>query len=145
MYYPGYSEAEYVSEIISILQRDYGLDGDVARRYAHDSDDVRYYGRRHGMGRAGQARSPSSAVSQIARARKLHKIPRKGPPMETGYAEKYVGRGSWETVVVSKDVTEPAKFQGFLKVEGSTMAVWRSGRNVYAQTAVGPRHPSHWE
>jgi hypothetical protein len=153
-YYPGYSRDEYVSEIVAILEEDYGLDSEQARRHAYEMFDVKYYGRGSGLGRAGAARSPSSAVRAYAKEHHLKKKPIHGPPMESGYAEKYIGRGEWETVVVGEDVISRAVFQGFSQPSGlqsglsigrSTFAIWRSGRHVYAQTAVGPRHPSHWE
>ena len=52
--------------------------------------------------------------------------------MEPGYAYKRV-RGEWEDVVVSENVTDRAKFAGYMDIYGTRMAVFDLGRAIYAQ------------
>jgi len=52
--------------------------------------------------------------------------------MEPGYALKRV-RGEWEEVVISEDVTDRARIDGYMNINGSTMAVFTLGRSIYAQ------------
>ncbi len=138
MSYPGYSSSEYFSEVEYILMKNFGLSRDEAHDLLRDEPERRYYS---GTNRSP---SPSALANRIAKTARVKPLEKKGPPMETGYAYKYVGDGEWEDVVVSENVTEKAKFQGFTNIYGNHMAVWKSGRHSYAQTAVGPRHPSHW-
>lgn len=138
MTYPGYSKDEYISEVVFLLKDRFGLDPRKASDLVWDESDIRHYS--HGP----RSPSPSALANRIGREQRLRPIEKKGPPMEPGYAYKYVGRGEWEDVVVSEDVTENAKFEGFATIYGNRMAVWKSGRHSYAQTAVGSRHESHW-
>jgi hypothetical protein len=136
MSYPGYSETEYISHVASILSDRYGLPFERARRLVSDDPEMRYY-------RSGTTRSPapSAFANRVAKTHRLKAVEKKGPPMEPGYAYKYIGRGEWEDVIVFID---NAKFEGFATIYGNRMAVWKSGRHSYAQTAVGQRHESHW-
>jgi hypothetical protein len=144
-YYPGYSKEEYVSAVVDFLVQDYGLSSGEASNLVYDSSEVRFYGGGYaGMGRGGNARAPSAQANAIAKEKRLRKVPRRGPPMESGYAYAYVGRGDWDTVMVGEDEINKAVFQGFTRIDGMPHAVWRVGRKLYAQTAVGGRHPSHW-
>ena len=138
MTYPGYSKEEYFSEVDRVLMEDFGLTPGKAYDLTRDNPEYRYYGS------SGRSPSPSALANRIAKAAHLKPIEKAGPEMEPGYAYKYMGDGEWEDVVVSEDVTEKAKFQGFATIYGNRMAVWKSGRHSYAQTAVGPRHESHW-
>ena len=65
--------------------------------------------------------------------------------MESGYAYKYAGRGEWKDAIVGDKQIDRAKFEGFHTIYGYRMAIWKSGRHTYAQTAVGPRHESIWQ
>jgi hypothetical protein len=137
MSYPGFSETEYVSEAASLLVRGYGLSWEQARKWVNEDEEVRFYWRT-------SSRAPRLLAKKIANERDLSVPPKAGPPMESGYANKYMGRGNWEVVVVDDEVISRAKFKGFTRIDGTPHAVWTSGRHTYAQTAVGPRHPSHW-
>lgn len=138
MTYPGYSESEYISQVASILSDRYGLPFERASRLVSDDPEMRYY--------RGSVRSsaPSAFANKVAKTHHLKAVEKQGPPMESGYAYKYMGRGEWEDVVVGSSVIDNAKFEGFTTIYGNRMAVWKSGRHSYAQTAVGPRHESHW-
>ena len=138
MTYPGYSESEYISQVASILSDRYGLPFERASRLVSDDPEMRYY--------RGSVRSPapSAFANRVAKTHRLKAVEKKGPPMESGYAYKYMGRGEWEDVIVGSSVIDNAKFEGFATLYGNRMAVWKSGRHSYAQTAVGPRHESHW-
>lgn len=133
----GYSWDEYASEVVAILRERYGMADKQASDALYETQTARYrsYGTRWP--------SPSALANQIAKSARVRAVPVKGPPMESGYAYKRVGR-EWDTVMVSQSVISQAKFQGFARIDGSEMAVWKVGRALYAQTAVGPRHPSHW-
>jgi hypothetical protein len=52
--------------------------------------------------------------------------------METGYAYKFT-RGEWDTVMVSDDVTDRARFEGFSEIDGHRVGVFTLGRARYAQ------------
>ena len=71
----------------------------------------------------------------------------RGPRIESGYAlaRRVKGRDrDWEDVVVSESLNRNARFLGFARIDGQEHAVWRVGPMFYAQTAVGPRHPSRF-
>jgi len=138
MSYPGYSEGEYASEVVTILHHKFGLSSDEAGKLLRDNPEIRYYYS------GPRSPSPSALANRLAKEHHLKAKTKVGPPMETGYAYKYMGHGQWEDVVVSENVTDNARFEGFATIYGTRMAVWKSGRHSYAQTAVGPRHESHW-
>lgn len=139
MAYPGYSSSEYFSEVEYILMKKFDLSRHEAEKLVSDDSERRYYSG------GNRSPSPSALANRIAKVARLKEIVKAGPPMSTGYAYKYMGRGEWEDVMVSESVTEKAKFEGFATIYGNRMAVWKSGRHAYAQTAVGPRHESHWK
>ena len=68
------------------------------------------------------------------------------PQIETGYAlvrhEDDVGDDAWEDEIVDASLNRVARFLGFARIDGREHAVWRHADMIYAQTAVGPRHPS---
>ena len=72
---------------------------------------------------------------------------RRAPEMERGYA---LARGvrqsddAWEEAVVGVSLARVARFANFRKIDDVLHAVWTHGNMMYAQTAVGPRHPSHF-
>jgi len=138
MGYPGYSENEYISEVSSILSDRFGVPAEAAYKLVANDMDVRHYN--YGP----RSPSPSALANRIGKSHRLTAKQRVGPPMESGYAYKYMGRGQWEDVVVSDNVINNAKFEGFGTIYGNRMAVWKVGRHSYAQTAVGPRHESLW-
>lgn len=70
------------------------------------------------------------------------------PVMEPGYA---LARGirqsdrSWEDVIVDRSLARVARFIDFRRIDGDLHAVWNVENMLYAQLAVGPRHPSQFE
>lgn len=71
----------------------------------------------------------------------------RGPMIESGYALARHATdpdADWEDVVVSASLNQDARFLGFRRIDGQEHAVWRVGPMFYAQTAVGPRHPSRF-
>jgi hypothetical protein len=140
MSYPGYSRNEYDNEVDAILSSEY-------------SGKPRSDYRIHYILRDSYAEgaSPRTAARRVAYASRLRRKQRywygEGPQIESGYAyTKRVGsRKDWDTVVVTGSKLNPrARFLGWGNVDGNEMAIWQVGRRLYAQTAVGPRHPSHF-
>lgn len=100
---------------------------------------------------------PPRTRSRGARTRMQHRDPGSSPPpsgvrprarapkIETGYA---LARGvrerssDWEDVIVDQALNDDARFVGFRRIDDSLHAVWRVGPVLYAQTAIGARHPS---
>lgn len=71
----------------------------------------------------------------------------RGPMIESGYALARHATdpdADWEDVVVNASLNQDARFLGFRRIDGQEYAIWRVGPVFYAQTAVGPRHPSRF-
>lgn len=140
MGYKFYSLPEYLGEVRAIIEENYRTGGE-------SWEGMRFDARRAFDAGDSPARTAKSIAYEYRLRRKQRFWYGEGPKIESGYAyvNRVGSRREWDTRVVDARLNDRARFLGFRRIDGNTMAVWRVGQKLVAQTAVGPRHPSHFQ